>query len=161
AEVVSRQSGGAFDVTVGPLVALWRKARKTAVLPDPAEIERARKLVNWKNVRLNERARTVRLMVPGMKLDLGGIGKGYGADEAQKVLKHYGITRALVELGGDMVISGPPPGTEGWKVRVPNAAEGQKPADLYFHDCALSTSGDTEQFVVIGGRRYSHLVDPR
>jgi thiamine biosynthesis lipoprotein len=161
AQEVSRQSGGAFDVTVGPLVRLWRTARKTAVLPAPAEIERARKLVGWKKVRLDERARTVRLAVRGMKLDLGGIGKGYAADAAQQVLKRHGVTRALVEMGGDMVVSGPPPGTEGWTIRVPNAGTDSGPVDLHFADRAISTSGDTEQFVVIGGRRYSHLVDPR
>jgi thiamine biosynthesis lipoprotein len=161
AQEVARQSGGAFDVTVGPLVALWRKARKTAVLPDPAEIERARLLVGWEKVRLDEGARTVQLIVRGMKLDLGGIGKGYAADAAQRVLKEHGISRALVEMGGDIVVSGPPPGTEGWTVRVPNAGTDQGSADLRFADRALSTSGDTEQFVVIGGRRYSHLVDPR
>lgn len=161
AEQVSRESEGAFDITVGPVVALWRAARKTAVLPDPAEIERARMLTGWQKVRLNARKRTVRLTVPGMKLDLGGIGKGYAADEAQRVLKKYGITRALVELGGDIAVSKAPPGTEGWTIRVPNAGDGQGPKDMRLTDCALSTSGDTEQFVIIGGKRYSHLIDPR
>jgi thiamine biosynthesis lipoprotein len=161
AQRVSQESGGTFDVTVGPLVALWRRARKTAILPDPAEIERARELVGWQKMQLDERARTVRLAVRGMKLDLGGIGKGYADDEAQHVLKQHGITRALVDMGGDMVVSGPPPGTTGWKIRVPNAGNDQGPADLQLANQAISTSGDTEQFVVIGGRRYSHIVDPR
>lgn len=161
AQEVSRQSGGTFDVTVGPVVALWRKARKTTVLPEPAEIEEARKRVGWTKLRLDERANTVQLTVPGMKLDLGGIGKGYAGDAAQRVLQQYGITRALVEMGGDMVVSGPPPGTDGWKIRVPNAGTDQAPADMHLANRAISTSGDTEQFVVIGGRRYSHLLDPR
>jgi thiamine biosynthesis lipoprotein len=124
-----------------------------------------------------------------MKLDLGGIAKGYAADAAQRVLQQHGITRALVELGGDIVVSGPPPGTEGWTIRVPNAAGSgdrrqagtrgagdgdseehplrlspvacRRPTDLRFAHRAISTSGDTEQFVVIGGRHYSHVVDPR
>ncbi len=161
AQRVAQESGGTFDVTVGPLVALWRQARKTAVLPAPAEIERARRRVGWQKIRLDARKRSVRLTVPGMKLDLGGIGKGYAGDEAQRVLKQHGITRALVEMGGDIVVSGPPPGTDGWTIRVPNAGSDQGPADLYLANQALSTSGDTEQFVVIGGRRYSHIVDPR
>ena len=160
AQEVARNSGGAFDVSVGPLVALWRKARKTGVLPDPAEIQRARRVVGWRKLRLDEGARTVRLAVRGMKLDLGGIAKGYADDEAQRVLQQHGITRALVEMGGDIVVSGPPPGTDGWTIRVPNAAGDQGPADLRFAHRAISTSGDTEQFVVIGGRRYSHVVDP-
>jgi thiamine biosynthesis lipoprotein len=96
-----------------------------------------------------------------MKLDLGGIGKGYAADEAQRVLKQHGITRALVELGGDIVVSGAPPGTDGWTIRVANAGNDRGAADLRLANQALSTSGDTEQFVVISGRRYSHIVDPR
>jgi thiamine biosynthesis lipoprotein len=161
AQEMARYSGGAFDVTVGPLVALWRTARKTGVLPDPAAIERARRRVGWQKLRLDERARTVRLTVPGMKLDLGGIAKGYADDEAQRVLRQHGITRALVEMGGDIVVSGPPPSTDGWTIRVPNAGDARRPADLHFAHRAISTSGDTEQFVVIGGHRYSHVVDPR
>jgi thiamine biosynthesis lipoprotein len=161
AQEVSRASSGAFDVTVGPLVALWRKARKTGVLPTPADLEAARHLVGWHKLRLDERARTVRLTLPGMKLDLGGIAKGYAADEAQRVLKKHGITSALVELGGDIVVSGPPPGTGGWTIRVPNAGSETQPADLRFANRAISTSGDTEQSTVIGGKRYSHVVDPR
>lgn len=161
AQQVSKESHGTFDVTVGPLIALWRKARKTAILPDPTEIEHARQRVGWKRMRLNERAHTVQLKTPGMKLDLGGIGKGYAADEAQRVLKQNGIDRALVELGGDIVVSGAPPDTDGWTIRAPNAGTDYKPADLKLANCALSTSGDTEQFVIIEGKRYSHIIDPR
>lgn len=158
---ISRQSGGAFDPTAGPLIALWRAARKNGRLPDQKELDRARRLVGWGKVRLDPSARTVRLALPGMKLDLGGIAKGHAADEAQRVLRAHGVDRALVQLGGDLVVSGAPPGTDGWRVRVPNADEGAGPRDLAFVHRAVSTSGDTEQFAVIGGRRYSHVVDPR
>jgi thiamine biosynthesis lipoprotein len=161
AQEVSRRSDGAFDVTVGPLIAVWRQARKSGILPEPADIERARRLIGWRKVRLDNRARTVRLTVAGMKLDLGGIAKGYADDEAQCVLKQHGITRALVEMGGDIVVSGPPSDKVGWTIRVPNAGDDQGPADMHFANRAISTSGDTEQFAVIGGRRYSHVVDPR
>lgn len=161
AQEVSERSEGAFDVTAGPLIALWRRARKTGVLPTFGEIESARRLVGWEKVRLNAARRTVQLTTPGMKLDLGGIGKGYGADGAQRALKDHGITRALVQMGGDIVVTGAPPGTEGWTIRVPNAGNDQGPADLLFQYRAISTSGDTEQFTVINGRRYSHIVDPR
>ena len=161
AEAVSRHSRSAFDVTVGPLIALWRTARKSGTLPDPAELAAARKKVGWQQIHLDPKARTVRLTVPGMKLDLGGIAKGYAADAAQLVLKAHGITRALVELGGDIVVSAPPPGADGWNIRVPNAGDDSGPADLKFANCAISTSGDTEQFALISGRRYSHVVDPR
>jgi thiamine biosynthesis lipoprotein len=161
AQEVSRRSDGAFDVTAGPLIRLWRKARRDRVLPSRAEIARARRLVGWQKLRLDARARTVRLTTPGMQLDLGGIAKGYAADEAQRVLKRHGITRALAQLGGDIVVSGPPPDAAGWKVRSPNAGDDQGPVDLIVSNRAVSTSGDTEQFAVIGGKRYSHVVDPR
>jgi thiamine biosynthesis lipoprotein len=161
AQDVARNSRGAFDVTVGPMVALWRQARKTGVLPAPAAIERARRRVGWRKLRLDERARTVRLATPGMKLDLGGIAKGYADDEAQRVLRQHGITRALVEMGGDIVVSGPPPGKAGWTIRVPSAGSDPGPVDMRFAHRAISTSGDTEQFVIIGGRHYSHVINPR
>lgn len=156
---VAKQSDGAFDVTVGPLITLWRAARRSGVLPDPAEIEKARALVGWQKMELTPGR--VKLATPGMKLDLGGIAKGYAADEAQKVLKKHGITRALIQMGGDIVVTGPPPGKKGWTIRVPNAGDDQGPKNVEFANCAISTSGDTEQFAVIGGVRYSHVVDPR
>ena len=161
AQEVSRFSGGAFDVTAGPLIRMWRKARKDRLLPAAGELKRARALVGWGKLQLNERAHTARLTTRGMQLDLGGIAKGYAADEAQRVLKEHGVTRALVQLGGDIVVTGPPPGTMGWTVRAPYAGNETGPADLLLADVAISTSGDTEQFAVIGGKRYSHVVDPR
>lgn len=156
ARLVSEQTGGAFDVTIGPLVRLWRQARKWRVLPLPDEVAAAKRLVGYRMMRLDARRRTVSLERPGMQLDLGGIAKGFAGDEAQRVLRANGIRRALVEMGGDIVVSGPPPGTKGWTIRVPNAS-----GDLTFANCAVSTSGDTEQFVELGGKRYSHVVDPR
>jgi FAD:protein FMN transferase len=157
---VAARGDGAFDVTCSPLVRLWRKARKTHVLPQPAEIEHALTLVGWRKMRLDAAHLTVQLLVPGMQLDLGGIGKGYGDDCAQEVLKKHGITRALVEAGGDIVVSDPPPGKKGWKIQVDNAGTGAAPPTLLFANCAVSTSGDTEQFVEIGGKRYSHIINP-
>jgi thiamine biosynthesis lipoprotein len=158
---VAERSDGAFDVTCSPIVRLWRKARKTHTLPAPDELERARARVGWRNMRLDSQHLTVQLLLPGMQLDLGGIGKGYGDDCAQETLKRYGITRALVEAGGDIVVSGPPPGQPGWKIQVENAGNDAVKPPLLFANAAISTSGDTEQFVDIGGKRYSHIVDPR
>jgi thiamine biosynthesis lipoprotein len=158
---VAKRSDGAFDVTCGPLVALWRQARKTHVLPTSEEIALARTKVGWRKMMVDSRRHTVRLLVPGMKLDLGGIGKGYADDCAQEVLRHHGITRALVEAGGDMVVSDPPPGEKGWKIEVANAGNAPQAPVLLFSNRAISTSGDTEQFVEIGGLRYSHILDPR
>ena len=131
------------------------------MLPDARVLDSARALVGWRRLALDSSGRRVRLAIPRMRLDLGGIAKGYAADEAQKELKRLGLTRALVEMGGDVVLSGPPPGTKGWTIRVPNAGVGQVPRDILFADSAISTSGDTEQFTNIGGVQYSHIVDPR
>jgi thiamine biosynthesis lipoprotein len=163
AQEVSRLSDGAFDVTVGPVVRLWRQARKTRKLPDPEKLAKALQLVGYQNVRLDAEHRTVQLLKKGMLLDLGGIAKGYAADEVLKVLKQHGITRALVAAGGDVAVSGPPPGAEGWKVGIANLGDPEsKPKRvLLLHDAAVSTSGDQEQHVEIDGKRYSHIVDPR
>lgn len=161
AQQVAKRSDGAFDVTCGPLVALWRQARKTHVLPTAEAIAQARALVGWRKMTLDTRKHTVRLLVPGMKLDLGGIGKGYADDCAQTTLRRYGITGALVEAGGDIVLSGPPPGETGWKIQIASGSNARPAFIVLLANRAISTSGDAEQFVEIGGLRYSHIVDPR
>jgi FAD:protein FMN transferase len=155
---VAGQSDGAFDVTVGPLVQLWRKARQTGQLPSTEVLEKARALVGWRKVRLEKETRSVALLVPGMRLDLGGIAKGYAGDEAIRALKENGVGRAMVEAGGDIVLSGPPPGQKGWRIQVDTT---QPPKVMQLADCAVSTSGDVNQYVEIAGKRYSHIVDPR
>lgn len=157
---LSQQSEGAFDVTVGPAVQLWRQARKTGQMPDPKALAAARDRVGWQLVRLHPDRRTVRLAVPGMRLDLGGIAKGYAGDEAIRVLRENGIDRALFEAGGDIVVSDPPPGERGWKIELPENAPAEQ-RTLILANAAVSTSGDTEQHVEIDGKRYSHVVDPR
>lgn len=159
---ISRITDGMFDVTVGPVVRLWRRSRRSQLLPDEKELAAARALVDYRLITLDPAARTVRLAKPGMLLDLGGIAKGYAAEAAQAVLKQHGVTRALVAAGGDIAVSGPPPGKPGWEVGVARAPG--EPADgptLVLHDAGVSTSGDAEQYVEIGGKRYSHIVDPR
>ncbi|MFZ4506646.1 MAG: FAD:protein FMN transferase [Fimbriimonas sp.] len=158
---VARESNGAFDITVGPLIKLWRKARKTGVLPSDTELKLAKSLVDYRLLKLDRAKRTAQLLRAGMRLDLGGIAKGDACDQAQRALRRFGVTCALVEMGGDIVVSEPPPGTDGWTIRVPNAGSESAPADLQFRNTAISSSGDTVQFVVIGGKQYSHVVDPR
>ncbi len=157
---LSEASGGAFDVTVGPMVGLWRRARKTGQLPTEAELAEARRLVGWRKIILNDAARTAQLTEPGMRLDLGGIAKGYAADAALAVLRKHGITRALFEMGGDIVVGDAPPDAAGWAIGI-LGGDGAPDSRLTLANCAISTSGDIEQFVEIDGRRYSHIVDPR
>jgi thiamine biosynthesis lipoprotein len=155
-------SGGAFDVTVGPVVRLWRRARRTETLPPPEMLARAREAVGFKKLKLDSRNKTVTLTVPKMQLDLGGIGKGFAADKALEVLKQHGITRALVAASGDIAAGDAPPGQRGWRVGIGAMdQEGALARNLLLRNAAVSTSGDAEQFVEIGGKRYSHIVDPR
>ncbi|HEV3168674.1 MAG TPA: FAD:protein FMN transferase [Isosphaeraceae bacterium] len=163
AQDISRRSEGAFDVTVGPVVRLWRRARRTRELPDPETLKHALSLVGYQNVKLDPQSHTVQLLKPGMKLDLGGIAKGYASGAAIAELKRLGIDRALVAGEGDIVVSGPPPEAEGWTIGIaPLEAPGTTAPSRYLllHDAAVSTSGDAERFVEIKGKRYSHIVDP-
>jgi thiamine biosynthesis lipoprotein len=159
----ARRSGGAFDVTVGPVVQLWRRARRIGARPAEAALASARGRVGHDKLQLDVAARTARLVEAGMRLDVGGIAKGFAADEAQAVLRTHGISRALVAAGGDVVVSGPPPDRAGWSVEIALAAPLHDPAalPLELRDTAVSTSGDAEQFVTLDGVRYSHIVDPR
>ena len=162
AQKTSQLSDGAFDVTVGPYVRLWRFARKRKVLPTPEEIAAARAAVGWQKLRLDVRARTVTLLVPNMRLDLGGIGKGYAADQAMRILKGRGIDRALVAASGDIAVGNPPPGQVGWKIGITmlGSATNAAPRTVLLHNAGISTSGDTEQFIEINGVHYSHIVNP-
>ncbi|MDH3592373.1 MAG: FAD:protein FMN transferase [Planctomycetota bacterium] len=135
---VSAQSDGAFDVTIGPIVKLWRKR----VMPTPADLAK----VGWRKVRIE--GTRVRLE-PGMQLDLGGIGKGFAADEALQAMRAHGVQRALVDIGGDLAVGKGP-----WRVRVAGELRA-------LENCGVAASGDTERFIEIDGVRYSHLVDPR
>lgn len=159
AQDLARRSRGAFDVTSGPYVRLWRRARDTGQLPSAEELEEAWKRVGWQRMRLDPDAQTVRLLVPGMQLDLGGIAKGYALDCALDVLRQHGISRALLEAGGDIRVGDAPAGEPAWRIMVAGAAPGKRFVTLT--NAAISTSGDTEQYVDLAGERYSHIVDPR
>jgi FAD:protein FMN transferase len=160
---VSERTDGAFDVTVGPLVKLWRRARKDKRLPAPEEIAAAKKLVGWKLVHLNEFDQSIELKQAGMRLDFGGIAKGYIAQEVSRLLATQGLDRTLVAVAGDIVAGDAPPTAEGWKVVVAplNGVKGAPSRLLLLKHQAVSTSGDAFQFVEIDGVRYSHIVDPQ
>ena len=161
AQWFSEKSRGAFDITVGPVVNLWRYSRAVKRLPDPIKLEKARKAVGYQKIRLNTNEYTVELLVPDMRLDVGGIGKGYALDEAMKVLKTNGIARALVSGGGDMAVSEPPPGKDGWKIELGQVETNAAREFVLIKNCGLATSGDMFQRLEIDGKRYSHIVDPR
>jgi thiamine biosynthesis lipoprotein len=159
---LSTRSDGAFDVTVGPIVKLWRRVRLTKMLPSDEQLAEVKALVGYTSIKLDKEKQTVQLLKKGMKLDLGGIAKGYAAEQALEVLKKAGLTRALVAAGGDIVAGEPPPGEAGWQVGIRPLEPGDKQKDtVVLKNAAVSTSGDAEQFLEINGERYSHIVDPR
>jgi thiamine biosynthesis lipoprotein len=167
AQQMSERSGGTFDVTIGPVVKRWRQAIRQKKLPKPEKLAEAMDLVGYRLVHLNPKDQTVLLDKPNMRLDLGGIAKGYIIDQVLALFKKRGIDHVLVDIGGDMAMGDPPPGKEGWIVAVAPleglAADGSNGPfrRLTLSNCAVATSGDTEKFVEIDGRRYSHLIDPR
>jgi FAD:protein FMN transferase len=162
-QALARQSDGAFDVTVGPVVSLWRKARWEKRLPNAARLAEARAAVGYEKVLLKPRRRTVCLLAPNMHLDLGGIAKGYAVDAALAALREHGIRRALVAGSGDMAAGDPPPGKNGWRIEIAPLDVTNAPAGRFvlLRRCAIATSGDVFQRLEINGTRYSHIVDPR
>jgi thiamine biosynthesis lipoprotein len=158
---LAEQSDGAFDVTVGPVVRLWRRARRDEELPTAERIAQAKAAVGNRAIVLDDSAQSVRLTLPGMWIDLGGIAKGYAIDAALAVLTEHGIRSALVDAGGDIGLSDAPPNRPGWVIGVAALERDAKPSlFLLLSNLAIATSGDSWQFVEIAGRRYSHLVDP-
>ncbi|MCX5668166.1 MAG: FAD:protein FMN transferase [Candidatus Omnitrophica bacterium] len=158
----SERTDGAFDITVKPLVDLWGSARKANKPPDEPELKRALGRVGYKDVVLDEAAHTIHFKKEGMSIDLGAAAKGYATDRAVRILEENGINNALVNSGGDMYCLGKRTAHELWKVGV------QHPRDrnrlflkIRLKDRAIDTSGDYERYFVIGGKRYSHVIDPR
>ena len=159
AKKYSQQTNGAFDITVGPLTRLWRRARSLSEMP--SEIRRAEALdkVGWRKVKTYRRGHRIQLCKVGMALDLGGIAQGWAADDCLKSLRQMGINQALVDAGGDIAIGQAPPGEIGWKIEIPTQ-EGHS-TTLVLEECGITTSGATQRFVALEGKRYSHIIDPK
>ena len=161
ADAISSASDGAFDVTVGPLVKLWRVARKVKEKPDAQGLAAAKELVGYKMMVLDAKTSTVTLAKAKMRLDLGGIGKGYAADKALELLKEQGCPRALIAASGDITVGDAPPDKDGWDVEIAPITKDRPARKLRLANQSVSTSGDLFQHVEIDGVRYSHLLDPK
>ena len=159
----SAETGGAFDITVGPLMKTWGFFRGRGRLPAPAEIAAALKHVGYRNLELNTAERTLRFQRGGMEIDLGGIAKGYAVDQAVEILRSRGIRSALVSSGTSSAYAlGSPPGERGWQITVRSPYDARKAADIVrLRNFSLSISGDYERFFRIGGKLYCHIMDPR
>lgn len=160
---MSARSGGAFDITFAVMRGLWKFDEDLEKKIPPAdEIARRRKLINWRDVIVDARARTIKLRRPGMRLGLGGIAKGYAVDRCAAVLRANGIENFMVQAGGDLYVAGQK-GSNNWMVGVRDPRGGPTAiiARMAIKDHAFSTAGDYERGFVLGGRRYHHIIDPK
>ncbi len=160
---LAQRSGGAFDITVGPLTRLWRETRREGKSFDPAATAAMRESFGHQHLRLDAAGHTATLLRPGMSLDLGGIAKGRAADAALAVLLARGHTAALVAAAGDIAAGDPPPGLPGWRILISplDAPGAPPPREVWLRHSAVSTSGDAVQHLDAGGVRQSHIIDPR
>jgi thiamine biosynthesis lipoprotein len=156
-------SGGLFDPTVGPLMQAWRMNTENGRIPEPAVLARARALVNWRDVVMDEKARTIYLRRAGMRLDAGGLLKGYAADEVVRVLSARGVRSAIVDLGGNIYAMGARPDGSAWRIGVqnPDATRGTPLGVVSVIGKTVVSSGSYEHFFVQNGKRYHHIMDTR
>ena len=158
-----RDSGGAFDITVGPLMKAWGFFGGEGRVPPAAELAAARRRVGAAHVVLNPASRTIAFDEPGVELDLGGIAKGYAVDRAVAMLARRQIAAALVSAGGSTIYAlGAPPGRDSWPIAIQDPIDSRKTAlTLQLKDRALSVAGRSEKSFEAGGVTYSHIMDPR
>ncbi|MDC7250062.1 MAG: FAD:protein FMN transferase [Sphaerochaetaceae bacterium] len=158
---VAALSNGAFDPTVGPLVAAWKIGDDDARVPPQEEIDSLLPLIDYKMVVLNEEERSVYLEKEGMMLDLGGIAKGYAADEVKKILAENNVKKAIINLGGNVLTVGTRVDNTKWRIGVqnPEADRGGYVMIVNLEDQALVTSGPYERFLVVDGIVYHHILD--
>lgn len=158
----ARKSDGNFDVTMGPVIKLWRKTRKEKKLPGTSSLKSALSKVGYKYIHLDTVRQSVWLGKPGMQLDLGGLGKGYVAQAALNMIETAGFHSAMVNAGGSIVVGEAPPGREGWLVGISLPEEKEKIMSrlLLLKNTSVATSGDIYQHLDINGKRYSHIIDP-
>jgi thiamine biosynthesis lipoprotein len=156
----SASTGGYFDVTVGPLVELWRETLSRSQLPDQEMLAQARHRVGFEKLKIYDGGEA-ELLLAGMKIDLGGIGKGYAVDRIAEQFKAVGVGPALINFGGSSIYGvGSPPGEMGWEVGI-QGTDGRLRGVIRLRDMALSTSGSMGHFWTVNGKRYGHLIDPK
>jgi FAD:protein FMN transferase len=143
-----------FDITIGTMTQLWRRMKRQKQLPSKEQIEKARVKVGFENIIFYPETQSIQLKKEGIRIDFGGIGKGYAEDEMMKVLKENGIKTAMIEGGGNIVLGDSPPNQKGWKIEINKKV-------FSVNNCGISTSGDLFQFVEIEGKKYAHILDPK
>jgi len=159
----TEESGGTFDITVGPLMKAWGFFRGDNRVPDAAELTRVRRRVGAHHVILNRGAQTIAFDTDGVELDLGGIAKGYAVDRVVELLRARHVTAALISAGGSSVYGlGSPPGRDAWSVKIQDPVDATKVAlSVDLKDASLSVAGSAEKWFAAGGVMYTHIMDPR
>jgi thiamine biosynthesis lipoprotein len=160
AQEISELSKGGFDITVGPLTELWRKAREKKIPPPVEDVKEKLGLVNFKNIETDQKGK-VFLKKKGMAIDLGGIAKGYAVDRAFDVLMSLGYKNLIINAGGDLRVGGLK-NNQPWSIGIQNPRESQKLlARISVSDTAIATSGDYEKYFIYQGKRYHHIFNPK
>lgn len=160
-EEISNHTNGFFDITIGPFSKIWRGINRELDpnLPDKQELKLAQERVGYQYIELNDENQTVKLLKSGMRLDPGGIGKGFASDQGLETIREYGISKALINAGGDISVGDPPPEKDGWKIAIP--VFNQPHINLIISNKAVITSGSLHQHVEIDGVKYSHIINPK
>ncbi len=179
AQSIAKKSKGAFDITIGPLSKLWRRAIRQKAFPDDYALATAKEKVCYKHLKLDPKTNSVSLTKEGMRLDVGGIAKGYTVDAIWEVLQKQGIQNALIDGGGDIYAKGSPPDSQGWKVKMlsrktripsldffdPETKKWSKKQEqdlfVYLKGGAIASSGNTYKFLDLNGVKYSHIIHPK
>jgi len=158
----SHSTGGAFDVTAGPLMKAWGFFRGKGRVPPYSEIAQVLRRVGYQHIHLNGADRTIHFDVEGLELDLGAIGKGFAVDRAVDILRRYGVTQALISSGTSSLYAlGAPPGLRAWPISLRNPYDKERAANVvHLNNFALCTSGNYEKFFELDARTYSHILDP-
>jgi thiamine biosynthesis lipoprotein len=158
---VNQKSGGAFDITVGPLVTLWGFRSRQPHQPTATELAAIRSLIGGDNLVLDSATRTVRFARPGVEIDLGGIAKGFAVELAAGVLRRRGLG-GFIDAGGNQFLLGRPPGKLAWTIGIQDPDHpGQLIGSLDLQEGSVSTSAGNANFLTVNGRRYGHILDPR
>ncbi len=158
----SKTTGGAFDITVRPLMDFWRRMQEEGRMPAPEDVKVIKDRVGSDQIHLSRNAGRPEIACPdGCALDLGAIAKGYVVDEAARILHDNGLSHFLIDAGGDMYAAGQSCGGDAWHIGVRHPRNAQQMADtIVLSDQAVATSGDYEQFYDIAGQRRSHILNP-
>jgi len=158
---ISKATEGAFDVTIGPLTQLWGFIWKEYRLPSEVELRETLPRVGFQHLELDPATKSIRFKRPGMSIDLGGIAKGYAVDCAMNALTSRGMTNAMVKCGGDLRVSGEARPGQAWEIQIQDSIHSGRRSKLRLMNGALSTAGNYENYFIIDGKRYAHIVDPR